>query len=107
MYYLARDVGAQYFITELFRNNAIICSQITEQHIQKIVNTIVEGCRYPQFVEMLEILCIVNKKPLRRNQSIVVKLLIEKQQVCVVVRVGSCLFRLIVAYSSYTCDGCS
>ena len=80
MYYLTRDVGASYFITELFRNNAIICSQIAEQHIQKIVNAIAEGFKQPQFVEMLEILCIVNKKPLRRNQTIVVKLLIEKQQ---------------------------
>ena len=45
-----------------------------------IVNAIADGCKYPHFVELLENLCIVNGRPLRRNQNMVLKLMIEKQQ---------------------------
>ena len=80
MRFLGRDVDAAYTLIELFRDNRIICSQVTESQLRAIVNAIVEGCKYPRFIEILENLCIVNGRPIRRNQNMVLKLMMEKQQ---------------------------
>ena len=80
MRYVGREMDAEYLINELVKNNTLICSQVPEQQLQKIVNSIAEGCKYPHFIELLENLCIVNKRPIRRNQNLVLKLMIEKQE---------------------------
>lgn len=80
MRYLGRDVDAAYMIKELIKDNRLLASQVTESQARMIVNAIADGCKYPHFIELLENLCIVNGRPLRRNQNMVLKLMIEKQQ---------------------------
>eukprot|EP00026_Physarum_polycephalum_P000121 Phypoly_transcript_00121.p1 GENE.Phypoly_transcript_00121~~Phypoly_transcript_00121.p1 ORF type:complete len:2101 (+),score=228.03 Phypoly_transcript_00121:347-6649(+) len=64
---------------EIFRNNRAICSQITEYQIRRIVNAITDVGKCPQFFSILEAIVIVNGRPLRRNQNLVMKLITEKQ----------------------------
>ncbi|HLD77441.1 MAG TPA: hypothetical protein VJB16_00285, partial [archaeon] len=66
-------------LAQVFRNNRSLCSQLTEGQLRKIVNTIASGCRFPRFLRLLETLTMVNGRPVRRNQTLVLKMLMEQQ----------------------------
>ncbi|KAL6077190.1 Inositol 1,4,5-trisphosphate receptor type 1, variant 2 [Balamuthia mandrillaris] len=66
-------------INEIFKNNRPLCSQVTEDQIRKIINAIASGCKYPRYIHVLDTLIMVNGRPLRRNQNLVLKMLMEKQ----------------------------
>ena len=80
--FLTKNVGASYFILELVKENYNIATQISENQIRSIVSAISDaGCKYPHFIEILECLCILKKqkKTIRKNQNLVLKLILEKQ----------------------------
>ena len=66
-------------IKEIFLNNRTLCAQVSETQVRAIVNVIAEGFKYPHFIDILEVVCTQDGVPLRRNQKLVLKMLLEKQ----------------------------
>ncbi len=47
--------------------------------VQKLINHIAEGHQEARFLEVLKILCVLNGKPVRRNQTMIMRLLLEQR----------------------------
>jgi len=67
-------------LPELISDNRNLCSRLTERSLRAIVTAMAEGYKYAHFISFLENACLPKGRPLKCNQMLVLKLLIEKQQ---------------------------
>lgn len=77
------SIIAAYTVKHLFKDNIINCSQVGETHIRKILQK-AHRKKIPIYLDILDTLAVPNQKPLRRNQNLIVKLILEKHQDMVV-----------------------
>ena len=61
------------------KRSARLSISFSHTQMRRIVNAIAEIGKCPQYLSILENVIIVNGRPLRRNQNLVMKLLTEKQ----------------------------
>eukprot|EP00004_Rigifila_ramosa_P007532 TRINITY_DN1851_c0_g1_i3.p1 TRINITY_DN1851_c0_g1~~TRINITY_DN1851_c0_g1_i3.p1 ORF type:complete len:2531 (+),score=660.03 TRINITY_DN1851_c0_g1_i3:1073-7594(+) len=66
-------------VREMFRDNAPLCLRATEMHARIIVTSIIKRGYIPRFLNFLTNIMIVDGRPLRRNQKMVVKVLLERR----------------------------
>ncbi len=76
--YLDRVPRVAELLAELVRNNARNIMLISERQIQNLVNFVALGHQQARFLECLMATCTLNGSPVRRNQVMVMRLVLEQ-----------------------------
>ena len=76
--YLERVPRVAELLTELVRNSARNLMLISERQIQNLVNFVASGHRQARFLDCLLACCTLNGSPVRRNQVMVMRLMLEQ-----------------------------
>eukprot|EP00299_Pterocystis_sp_00344_P020311 c9964_g1_i1.p1 GENE.c9964_g1_i1~~c9964_g1_i1.p1 ORF type:complete len:1731 (-),score=431.55 c9964_g1_i1:75-5267(-) len=66
-------------LTEIFRDNRQVCSQIEEKTIRHFVTIISERGQFPRYLQFFRIIIMPEGRPLKRNQDLILKLMLEKE----------------------------
>jgi hypothetical protein len=64
-------------ISAVFRDNASLCSKVSEKLVRRLMNAIVKHGKIAKWLRLILSLITVNGRPLRRTQDLVLKLLRE------------------------------
>lgn len=67
-------------ITEIFRGNRQVCSQIDEDVIRQFCKIISEKGRFPRYCKLLQTLVRPAGRPLQRNQELLIKFILEMDE---------------------------
>ena len=67
-------------VQEILKNNRQLCSSIEERHIKLIVNTIAEKGKCARYLQILNCLVLVDGKPHKENQTLVLKSLMDRER---------------------------
>jgi hypothetical protein len=67
-------------LAEIFRDNRQVCSQIEEKTIRHFVTIISERGQFPRYLQFFRIITMPEGRPLKRNQDLILKLMLEKDE---------------------------
>ncbi len=68
-------------ISAVFKDNAHLCSKVSEKLLRKFINAIVKHGKVAKWLRLIQSFVMVKGRPLRRTQDLVLKLL--RECVCV------------------------
>lgn len=71
-------------VSEIFRDNRQVCSQIEEDTIRHFAKIISDRGRFPRHIRFLQIIVRPEGRPLARNQNLVLAALLEKGPKCII-----------------------
>ena len=66
-------------VSEIVRNNTGLCARISESFLRLFINAIKTWGRRARWLSFLEVFILVNGQPLKRNQDLILRLLLEEQ----------------------------
>ena len=69
-------------IAEAVRDNQVLTGQVTEKTIRFFVESVVHYGKKARWMDFLSALVIVQGRPIKRNQDLVVRVIMEQEQAC-------------------------